>query len=163
LLRRATSAADWAIVGTGPPIAGWSLPIIGVKLPAGPAAVRRAGPLRSRSPRFFDERGERDVPVEANEWGQRAAVGVPLPPRRPELEATQALRQVLARAVVWGMIDANPAKLRVDNQSPRRREQRPVESWAGLDAVATKLSARYRLMVIFAAHTDPPWVRWRLC
>jgi hypothetical protein len=30
-------------------------------------------------------------------------------------DATQALRQVLARAVVWGMIDANPAKLGVDN------------------------------------------------
>src|SRR5919106_5072712 len=27
-------------------------------------------------------------------------------------DATQALRQVLARAVVWGMIDVNPAKLR---------------------------------------------------
>jgi hypothetical protein len=38
-------------------------------------------------------------------------------------DATQALRQVLARAVVWGMIDANPAKLGVDNPSPRRREQ----------------------------------------
>ena len=30
-------------------------------------------------------------------------------------EATQALRQVLARAVVWGMIDSNPAKQGVDN------------------------------------------------
>ena len=30
-------------------------------------------------------------------------------------DATQALRQVLARAVVWGMIDVNPAKLGVDN------------------------------------------------
>jgi hypothetical protein len=34
-------------------------------------------------------------------------------------EATQALRQVLARAVVWGMIDVNPAKQGVDN--PQRR------------------------------------------
>jgi hypothetical protein len=30
-------------------------------------------------------------------------------------EATQALRQVLARAVAWGMIDVNPAKQGVDN------------------------------------------------
>jgi hypothetical protein len=47
-------------------------------------------------------------------------------------EATQALRQVLARAVVWGMIDVNPAKLGVDNPQPRRREQRSFEcglSW----------------------------------
>ncbi|NUR75384.1 MAG: hypothetical protein HOQ28_03735, partial [Thermoleophilia bacterium] len=35
-------------------------------------------------------------------------------------EATQALRQVLARAVVWGMIDSNPAKQGVDNPQRRR-------------------------------------------
>jgi hypothetical protein len=68
-------------------------------------------------------------------------------------DATQALRQVLARAVVWGMIDVNPAKLGVDNPSPRRREQRPFESWAELDAVAARLSPRHRPMVIFAAAT----------
>jgi hypothetical protein len=59
-------------------------------------------------------------------------------------DATQALRQVLARAVVWGMIDVNPAKLGVDNPSPRRREQRPFESWAELlDALTAHLSPRY--------------------
>lgn len=61
-------------------------------------------------------------------------------------DATQALRQVLARAVVWGMIDVNPAKLGVDNASPRRREQRLFESWTELDAVAANLSPRYRPM-----------------
>ena len=30
-------------------------------------------------------------------------------------EATQALRQVLHRAVAWGMIDSNPVKVGVDN------------------------------------------------
>jgi integrase len=68
-------------------------------------------------------------------------------------DATQALRQVLARAVVWGMIDVNPAKLGVDNPSPRRREQRPFESWAEIEAVAANLAPRYRPMVIFAAAT----------
>src|SRR5919109_2706164 len=34
-------------------------------------------------------------------------------------DATQAFRQVLARAVVWGMLDVDPAKLGVDNPSPR--------------------------------------------
>ena len=68
-------------------------------------------------------------------------------------DATQALRQVLSRAVVWGMIDVNPARLGVDNPSPRRREQRPFESWAELDAVAANLAPRYRPMVIFAAAT----------
>ena len=75
-------------------------------------------------------------------------------------DATQALRQVLARAVVWGMIDTNPAKLGVDNPSPRRREQRPFESWAELDAVAANLSARYRPMVIFAASTGLRPAEW---
>jgi integrase len=75
-------------------------------------------------------------------------------------DATQALRQVLARAVVWGMIDANPAKLGVDNPSPRRREQRPFESWAELDAVAAHLSSRYRPMVMFAAATGLRPAEW---
>jgi integrase len=75
-------------------------------------------------------------------------------------DATQALRQVLARAMLWGMIDANPAKLGVDNPSPPRREQRPFESWAELDAVAAKLSPRYRPMVIFAAATGLRPAEW---
>jgi integrase len=75
-------------------------------------------------------------------------------------DATQALRQVLARAVVWGMIDENPAKLGVDNPSPRRREQRPFESWAELDAVAASLLPRYRPMVIFAAATGLRPAEW---
>src|SRR5215218_1430283 len=75
-------------------------------------------------------------------------------------DATQALRQVLARAVLWGMIDVNPAKLGVDNPSPRRREQRPFESWAELDAVAANLAHRYRPMVIFAAATGLRPAEW---
>src|SRR5918996_2310793 len=75
-------------------------------------------------------------------------------------DATQALRQVLARAVVWGMIDVNPAKLGVDNPSPRGREQRPFESWAELDAVAANLPPRYRPMVIFAAATGLRPAEW---
>jgi integrase len=75
-------------------------------------------------------------------------------------DATQALRQVLARAVVWGMIDANPANLGVDNPSPRRREQRPFESWAELDTVAANLSPLNRPMVIFAAATGLRPAEW---
>ena len=58
-------------------------------------------------------------------------------------EATQALRQVLARAVVWGMIDSNPAKQGVDNPQLRRTEKRPFESWAQLDELAARLGPRY--------------------
>jgi hypothetical protein len=52
-------------------------------------------------------------------------------------EATQALRQVLTRAVAW---DVNPAKQGVDNPQRRRTEKRPFESWAQLAAVASKLN-----------------------
>jgi integrase len=75
-------------------------------------------------------------------------------------DATQALRQVLARAVVWGMIDQNPAKHGVDNPSPRRREQRPFDSWAELDALVAQLSPRYRPMVMFAAATGLRPAEW---
>ena len=67
---------------------------------------------------------------------------------------------MFARAVVWGLIDVNPAKLGVDNPSPRRREQRPFESWAELDAVAANLAPRYRPMVIFAAATGLRPAEW---
>src|SRR3954454_5663494 len=75
-------------------------------------------------------------------------------------DATQALRQVLARAVLWGMIDLNPAKRGADNPSPRRKEQRPFESWAELDAVAAQLAPRYRPMVTFAAATGLRPAEW---
>ena len=68
-------------------------------------------------------------------------------------EATQALRQVLARAVVWGMLDVNPAKQGVENPQRRRTEKRPFESWAELEAVAAQLGPRFGPMVIFAAAT----------
>jgi len=58
------------------------------------------------------------------------------------------------------MIGVNPAKLGVDNPSPRRREQRPFESWAELDAVVARLSPRYRPMVIFAAATGLRPAEW---
>src|SRR5215218_7123836 len=68
-------------------------------------------------------------------------------------EATQALRQVLARAVVWGMIDSNPAKQGVDNPQRRRTEKRPFESWAQLEELAVRLGSRYGPPVLFAAAT----------
>ena len=68
-------------------------------------------------------------------------------------EATQALRQVLARAVVWGMIDSNPAKQGVDNPQRRRTEKRPFETWAQLDELAARLGPQYGPPVLFAAAT----------
>lgn len=51
-------------------------------------------------------------------------------------EATQALRQVLARAVDWKMVEENPAKTGVDNPQRRRTEKRPFESWVQLYVLA---------------------------
>jgi integrase len=75
-------------------------------------------------------------------------------------EATQALRQVLHRAVAWGMIDSNPAKVGVDNPVPRRKEQRPFESWVELDALAEAIGPRYGPMILFAAATGLRPAEW---
>src|SRR5213080_4529190 len=74
-------------------------------------------------------------------------------PAGHRFEATQALRQVLSRAVDWKMIDVNPAKHGVDNPQRRRTEKRPFESWAQLAKVASRLGDRERALVIFAAAT----------
>ena len=74
-------------------------------------------------------------------------------PAGHRFEATQALRQVLSRAVDWQMIDTNPAKHGVDNPQRRRTEKRPFESWAQLATVASRLGDRARALVIFAAAT----------
>jgi integrase len=68
-------------------------------------------------------------------------------------EATQALRQVLARAVSWGLLDVNPAKLGVENPQRRYTEKRPFDSWDELYALAGRLGLRYGPMVLFAAAT----------
>jgi integrase len=74
-------------------------------------------------------------------------------PEGHRFEATQALRQVLNRAVDWGLIDSNPAKRGIRNTPRRAREKRPFESWQQLEAVAAKLSPVYGPMVVFAAAT----------
>ena len=74
-------------------------------------------------------------------------------PAGHRFEATQALRQVLARAVAWRMIDVNPAKQGVDNPQRRRTEKRPFESWAQVADVASRLDEIAGPMVIFAAAT----------
>jgi hypothetical protein len=57
-------------------------------------------------------------------------------------EATQALRQVLARAVRWGMLDVNPAKQGVENPQREHTEKRPFESWEQLEALTEPLGPR---------------------
>jgi hypothetical protein len=112
-----------------------------------PVTIAKLRWLLAKAVAAFGDRSVADIRSE-----EIAAWRIALSPGY-RFDATQALRQVLARAVVWGMIDVNPAKLGVDNPSPRRREQRPFESWAELDALAANLSPRYRPMVIFGAAT----------
>ena len=74
-------------------------------------------------------------------------------PEGHRFEATQALRQVLNRAVAWGLLDHNPAKLGVPNPARRAKEKRPFASWRQVEAVAAQLKRVYGPMVIFAAAT----------
>jgi integrase len=74
-------------------------------------------------------------------------------PEGHRFEATQALRQVLNRAVAWGVLDFNPAKRGVPNTQRRPKEKRPFESWAQIEAIAAQLGPVYGPMVIFGAAT----------
>jgi integrase len=74
-------------------------------------------------------------------------------PEGHRFEATQALRQVLNRAVAWKIIDSNPAKAGVDNPRRQHPEKRPFESWAEIDVLAEQLGPVYGPMVVFAAAT----------
>lgn len=74
-------------------------------------------------------------------------------PEGHRFEATQALRQVLTRAVPWQLIDVNPAKRGVSNPLRRFPEKRPFESWDEIRAVAAQLGPVAGPMVVFAAAT----------
>ncbi len=74
-------------------------------------------------------------------------------PEGHRFEATQALRQVLNRAVAWGLLDYNPAKRGVPNPARRAKEKRPFETWREVEAVAAQLGPVYGPIVIFAAAT----------
>jgi integrase len=54
----------------------------------------------------------------------------------------------------------HPAKVGVDNPTPRRKEQRPFESWAEVEAIAAALGPRYGPMIIFAAATGLRPAEW---
>jgi hypothetical protein len=74
-------------------------------------------------------------------------------PEGHRYEATQALRQVLNRAVAWELLDSNPAKRGVPNPVRRRLEKRPFDSWQQIESVAAQLGPVYGPMVVFAAAT----------
>jgi site-specific recombinase XerC len=74
-------------------------------------------------------------------------------PEGHRFEATQALRQVLNRAVAWKLIEENPAKRGVPNPGRRCREQRPFDSWEQIGSLAELLGPTFGPMVVFAAAT----------
>jgi len=112
-----------------------------------PETVEKLRWLLAKAVRAFGERRINQLrPAEIAAWRMTIPSG-------HRFEATQALRQVLARAVSWGLIDINPAKQGIDNPQRRRTEQRPFESWEELDAVAAELGPGLGPIVLFAAAT----------
>jgi integrase len=74
-------------------------------------------------------------------------------PEGHRFEATQALRQVLNRAIAWELIDYNPAKRGVPNPLRRYKEKRPFDSWQQIEDVAEQLGPVCGPMIVFAAAT----------
>src|ERR671931_457353 len=110
--------------------------------------------LLSKAIAVFGGRKIGELPSqEIAEWRMRLSPGY-------RFEATQALRQVLHRALAWGMIDVNPAKVGVDNPVRRRKQQHPFESWKELEALAAAIGPRYGPMILFAAATGLRPAEW---
>ncbi|MBV9334300.1 MAG: hypothetical protein JO243_00275, partial [Solirubrobacterales bacterium] len=93
-----------------------------------------------------------DMPIAELQPAEIAAWRMTIPYGH-RFEATQALRQTLARAVTWRMINRNPAKQGVENRQRPRVEQRPFESWDELHRLADRLGRQLGPLVLFAAAT----------
>jgi integrase len=114
---------------------------------AAPVTIAKLRWLLGKATAVLGERRLADLsPREVYAW--RLTV-----PEGHRYEATQALRQVLNRAVAWDLVDFNPAKRGVPNPARRAKEKRPFESWQQIEAVATHLGPVYGPMVIFTAAT----------
>src|SRR5919197_1769788 len=119
-----------------------------------PVTIEKLRYLLSKATAVFGDRRIGELTAqEIAEWRMTLSPGY-------RFEATQALRQVLQRAVAWGMIDVNPAKVGVDNPTRRRREQHPFESWAELEAIPSAFGPRYGPMILFAAATGLRPAEW---
>lgn len=114
---------------------------------AEPVTIAKLRWLLGKATGAFGEKRVADIsPKDVYAW--RLTV-----PEGHRFEATQALRQVLNRAVAWGLLDFNPAKRGVPNPQRRPKEKRPFESWAQIEAIAAQLGPVYGPMVIFGAAT----------
>ena len=119
-----------------------------------PVTIEKLRYLLSKATAVFGEHRIGELTSqEIAEWRMTLSPGY-------RFEATQALRQVLHRAVAWGMLDINPAKVGVDNPMRRRKEQHPFESWVELEAIAEAIGPRYGPMILFAAATGLRPAEW---
>ena len=119
-----------------------------------PVTIEKLRYLLSKATADFGDRKIGELTSqEIAEWRMRLSPGY-------RFEATQALRHVLHRAVAWGMIDVNPAKVGVDNPVRRRKEQHPFESWVELEAITAAIGPRYGPMILFAAATGLRPAEW---
>jgi integrase len=119
-----------------------------------PVTIEKLRYLLSKATAMFGDRRIGELTSqEIAAWRMRLSLGY-------RFEAAQALRQVLHRAVAWGMIEVNPAKVGVDNPVRRRKEQHPFESWAELEALADEMGPRYGPMILFAAATGLRPAEW---
>ena len=119
-----------------------------------PVTIEKLRYLLSKAITLFGDRKIGELTSqEIAEWRMSVSPGY-------RFEATQALRQVLHRAVAWGMIDINPAKVGVDNPVRRRKEQHPFESRAELEALAAAIGPRYGPMILLAAATGLRPAEW---
>ena len=117
-----------------------------------PVTIEKLRYLLSKAIAVFGDRKIGELTSQA-QWRMNLSPGY-------RFEATQALRQVLHRAVAWGMLDVNPAKIGVDNPVRRRKEQHPFESWAELEALAAAIGPKYGPMILFAAATGLRPAEW---
>ncbi len=109
---------------------------------AAPRTIAKLRWLLANATGAFGER--RVVDLQSDEIGAwRATL-----PEGHRFKATQALQQMLNRAVNWNIIDSNPAKA-----GSTHPEKRPFESWDEIDALAAQLGLVYGPMIVFAAAT----------
>ena len=89
----------------------------------------------------------------------RSLHGAPALPERLRYPATSALRQALAAAVAWELIEENPAKKAGKNPQPKAREIRPLTG-EELGRVVGELGGAHGSLVTFAAETGLRPCEW---